>query len=141
MDSSTQQQTAGSDSVRIVLYNIIDPVQFLILSEVDDPDNLKLPGGKFELNESPAEAAVRELLEEVGLRLNVEELDQPVELLNNDGVSKRYIFSRVISPSDLKLTNEIASSAWVTADDVPEGKNKSHILAAVEAMAQEDSNK
>lgn len=135
-----ESTSPASDSVRIVLrdHNALD--KFLILSEADDPDNLKLPGGKFEPGESPAEAAIRELLEEVGLACDAEELDGPIELLNNDGVSRRFIFTKAVDAVSLQPTNEVARSLWVDELSVPEGKNKTHILAAVQATSNQGNN-
>ena len=123
----------GSDSVRVVLNDKQNPDYFLVLSEVDDPDNFKLPGGKLEAGETPVEATLRELTEEVGLQLKASDIGEPIELLNDDGVSKRYITHVTVDPSHVKPTSEIAKVQWVTEVTVPEGKNKNHILAAVHA--------
>lgn len=123
----------GSDSVRVVLRDRQKPDHFLVLSEVDDPDNFKLPGGKFETGETPVDATLRELAEEVGLQLNASDIGEPVELLNDDGVSKRYITNVNVDTEHVKPTDEIAKVLWVTEVTVPEGKNKNHILAAVHA--------
>ena len=123
----------GSDSVRVVLKDRQKPDHFLVLSEVDDPDNFKLPGGKFEAGETPVEATLRELAEEVGLQLNASDIGEPIELINDDGVSKRYITHVTVSAEQVQPTDEIAKVLWVTEATVPEGKNKNHILAAVYA--------
>lgn len=130
MDSASHSQT-GSDSVRIILRDKKVPQKFLILSEADDPENLKLPGGKFEPHESPVEAAIRELIEEVDLQCSADDLGEPVELLNDDGVSKRFIFALYVEADSLRPTDEITRTAWVDEQSIPEGKNKGHILAAV----------
>ncbi len=121
----------GSDSVRIVVRDKLNSDKFLILSETDDPSNMKLPGGKFEPGEDEYSAAIRELLEEVNLEVSKDELGEVVELLNDDGVSKRYIFHVEVDLLDVKPSEEIAEIAWVDIDSIPSGKNQGHILAAV----------
>ncbi len=124
----------GSDSVRIVLRDELNTDKFLILSEADDPDNMKLPGGKFDAGEDEFDAAIRELAEELNLNVSKAELGDVVELINEDGVSRRFIFDIKVNKSDIKPTAEIAEVVWVEEDSIPEGKNKCHILSAVKAM-------
>ena len=118
----------ASNSVRIVLTNRHQPDQFLILCETDDPSNWKLPGGKFEPDETPTQAASRELIEELGLTTH---LNPNVELINDDGISRRFIFTATIDPAQVQPSHEISQTAWVTIDTVPAGTNRHHILAAV----------
>lgn len=134
MDQSVSNSTTqGSDSVRIVLRDRLNPEKFLILSETDDPSNMKLPGGKFEPGEDEYSAAIRELLEEVNLDISKDELGVVVELLNDDGTSKRYIFHLLVDLLDVNPSEEIAETAWVDIDTIPSGKNQGHILAAVKS--------
>ena len=123
------------NSVRIVLYNEVQPDQFVALSETDDPDNLKLPGGKFEQTEggqeeSPDEAAARELMEELGLAPDQVGLTQAGELVNDDGTSKRYIYTGRAHPDMLKPSEEVHHTEFLTDESIPEGKNRGHMLSA-----------
>jgi 8-oxo-dGTP pyrophosphatase MutT (NUDIX family) len=103
----------------------------MALSETDDPDNLKLPGGKFEGDESPDQAAARELSEELGVTPEQVNLKQAGELLNDDGVSRRYIYVGKIDIDELRPSAEIHHTELLTADGIPEGKNHGHMLSAV----------
>lgn len=124
----------STDSVRIVLFDNADLNVFLLLTESDDPDNWKLPGGKFsDSNESPAEAAHRELKEEIGLDADAAGLPQAQKLTNDDGVSARYIFWCQAERRLVKPSAEVARTGWFRDTTVPEGKNRSHILSAVTA--------
>jgi len=125
--------TQAIDSVRVVLFEAGATERFLILTEADDPDNWKLPGGKFEPNETPAVAAQRELLEELGLAADDVQPRATAELLNDDGMSKRYIFAATINPHAIKPSREIAHTAWLVAAEVPDCRNHDHILSAVAA--------
>lgn len=125
-----------SDSVRIVLYNEVSPDQFIALTEADDPDNLKLPGGRFENeDESPDEAAARELMEELGITPEQVDLTKAGELVNDDGTSRRYIYTGKAALDSLKPSEEIHHTELLTEKSVPEGKNRGHILSAV-ALSQ-----
>jgi 8-oxo-dGTP pyrophosphatase MutT (NUDIX family) len=134
MDQKVSSLTPqGSDSVRVVLRDELNTDKFLILSEADDPDNMKLPGGKFEAGEDEFAAAIRELAEELNLSVSKAELGDVVELINDDGVSRRFIFDIQVSPSDVKPSAEIAELLWVDEDSIPSGKNHGHILSALKS--------
>lgn len=128
----------GVDSVRIALFDRDDPECFFVLTETDDPDNWKLPGGKFEVNEDgapeePDEAAARELDEEVGIGPKEAGLAKAEELVNDDGVSRRFIYAGLVVRESIKPGEDIAHTDWVTLDTIPEGKNQGHIRSAVTA--------
>jgi 8-oxo-dGTP pyrophosphatase MutT (NUDIX family) len=121
-------------NVRAAIFN--EEGKFLIVSEVDDPDNFKLPGGKFEGGESPDQAIVRELEEELALVEGSYELGLAKVLKTNDEGDNRYIYGAKLKPGT-KLEprdGEIAKFMWVDEGTVPEGKNKEHILSAVGAV-------
>lgn len=117
-----------TDSVRVVLFDAQDKDYFLIVSETDDPDNLKLPGGKFDTEaETPEECARREIQEE--LSMGDTNLKFCGELVNEDGSSRRFIFSSQISRRHARPSQEIAKYAWVT--EPPAGKNFGHMSSAL----------
>ena len=121
----------SADSVRIAIYNQANLDEFVALSEADDPDNLKLPGGKFEGEETPDEAASRELMEELGVTPEQVGLKFAGELVNDDGVSRRYIYTGTVDLEDLRPSEEIHHTEMLTLETIPEGQNKRHILAAI----------
>lgn len=122
------------DSVRIVLFDESNAEFFFAITETDDPENWKLPGGKFANNpdgsvETPEQAAARELSEELGLTPDEVSLHYVTSEKNTDGTG--YIFSGQIGLDGLKPSAEIAKSRWFTDRTVPECQNHDHILAAV----------
>ncbi len=124
-------------NVRAVIFN--QKGQFLVVSEVDDSDNFKLPGGKFENDESAQEAIKRELEEELNLSSEYYNLELAAELKTEDEGDKRYIFSVKLNVGvnvDPNL-DEIAKFLWVNEASVPEGKNKNHILSAVASCSEQ----
>ena len=129
---SKNNMNKPSDSVRIVIHNEASSGQFVALAETDDPDNLKLPGGRFnDENESPDEAAARELMEELGVTPEQVDLKRAGELVNDDGVSKRDIYTGRAALESLRPSEEVHRTELLTEDTVPEGKNRGHMLSAV----------
>ncbi len=123
----------STDSVRIVCFDE-NSKKFLLLTEADDPDNFKLPGGKFEgENESPEQAAIRELGEELGLGGDIH-LKFVTELINDDGISKRFIFICRTSVEDVIPSTEIFKVIWVDEHAIPHCKNERHIMSAVRSV-------
>lgn len=126
-----------TDSVRICLFDANDSTKFLVLAEADDPDNWKLPGGKFDsVDETPVAAAKRELVEELRLDADSIAMELVGELTNNDGVSKRYIFTATVHDALPVPSEEISGIQWVREDALPESPNAGHIQSAV-ASARE----
>lgn len=124
-----------TDSVRVAIFDENDSTRFLVVTESDDPDNWKLPGGKFEKGkdgiESPGDAAERELIEEVGVSGKQIGLRVADTLVNDDGVSARYIFAGAAGVDLVRPSEEIAKAEWFTTETLPECKNRGHILGAV----------
>jgi 8-oxo-dGTP pyrophosphatase MutT (NUDIX family) len=121
-----------SDSVRIALFDAEDPSYFLVLAEKDDPTNWKLTGGKFNSeDESPWDAANRELHEELGLDVDAANLQGAGQLINDDGVSARHLFAGMVRRSEASPSDEIEAIRWVTEITVPDSPNKAHMLSAV----------
>lgn len=125
-----------ADNVRAVIYN--DKSEFLILTEQDDPDNWKLPGGKLSADEDPTAGILRELEEELGLtssQINTKDLKFS-KLTTDDGLSNRYIFKVSASEEGLKPNKtEIAKLKWCNLGLIPDCQNKNHITTAVESVA------
>lgn len=126
-----------ADNVRAVIFN--SKKQFLIVTEVDDSDNWKLPGGKLSPSEDPVAGIVRELDEELNLDLsNLSTNDLPfARLITDDGLSSRYIFKVETNEDEINPNStEIAKLKWCDLGSVPNCENKNHILSAVNSISE-----
>lgn len=122
-----------SDSVRIILMTING--QFPLVCEADDPGNWKLPGGRVEDMEDPDHAAARELVEELGVDAEQVSLRLVRQVMNDDGIHARWIYTgRLDAPELLKPGEDISDLLMVTRSTIPNCPNQHHIESAVQLL-------
>jgi 8-oxo-dGTP pyrophosphatase MutT (NUDIX family) len=128
----------GSVRRRIVRFvmptYIIGAVVIVRDSEADEPGRILLirqppgygwsiPGGLMDRGESPIEAAARELHEEVGIRLDLDDLNemQPSALVHTNGRWVDCVFEAYIPPGTRITVNggEVLEAAWYRLDGLP----------------------
>lgn len=90
-----------------------------------------LPGGKVEANESPAQAAARELREETGLIL--EELDYITRFEGGEVLHHVFEVSVTLMATPTPK-NEIAACKWFTAKDLNDLKVNPSAKSIVKAF-------
>lgn len=101
-----------------------------------------LPGGFIDEGDTPREAAIREVQEEIGIELDAQNLEFAAFVDRISEVADTYLFVfRVIDPvgSDIKLTlqpDEIAEYDWVTRADIL-NKTRGHYNTAVKNWASD----
>ncbi len=78
------------------------------------------PGGKIEENESPREAAVRELKEETELTGNILEAGEPYIGEGELGYWKIYPFQMKVNSRDIELDYEHSDYKWLELDELKE---------------------
>lgn len=100
--------------------------------------SLELPGGRVEANESTLDAAIREVSEECGLR--VDQMDWicrvfPLPSLTDERVD--IFLGRVVNPEEsrLQVSEQISSIHFYTADEARELILKNRIQSCVDAYA------
>src|SRR6476469_73759 len=98
------------DSVRVVLFDGWNINRFGILTEQDDVDTWKLPGGRLWPGEDPADAAMRETAEELQ---TIGRWTLAKVLPNDDGISKRFIYTGIVTPALVIPSPEVAELEWV----------------------------
>lgn len=93
-----------------------------------------LPGGAIEKDETPAEAVVRETLEETGVAVAVDHL-VGVYTLENGFTVYAYRCSIVEGDPVIPRTGEIAWVGWCNAAELPEPRSNVLHYAVPDALA------
>lgn len=111
-----------SQTIRIAAALLIDPQGRTLLVRKRGTQAFMQPGGKIDAGESPQAALVRELHEELGLRLEPEQavyLGQfSAPAANEPGFEVQAQLFRVDSASAVVPAAEIEEVVWLSADQV-----------------------
>ncbi|MBF8757044.1 NUDIX hydrolase [Pseudomonas guariconensis] len=111
-----------SQTIRIAAALLIDPQGRTLLVRKRGTQAFMQPGGKIDAGESPQAALVRELHEELGLRLDPEQavyLGQfSAPAANEPGFEVQAQLFRVDSASAVVPAAEIEEVVWLSADQV-----------------------
>lgn len=123
-----QADSPELDVVRIVSLKAGD---VLLVKESDDP-NWKLPGGKIQAGETIFEAVVRELEEELGVRVERNDILNFKSAKIPHSENTRYIFLVASIPEkSVAKTDEVEEYRYFSLTELPETKFKEHIRTAV----------
>ena len=106
------------DRVRVIVYR--DDGDILLVKNRFSRQEWALPGGGVNRNESYEQAAVREVLEEIGLRVhNLRYLGKANSHESYAKFSVR-VFAAHASNCDIKCNFEIMEARWLSRDHLPE---------------------
>ena len=127
----TAMPTVGAFAV------ILDAEAKLLLCHRRDRDEWNLPGGRVEKGESPWEAVVREVLEEVGLEVRVERLLGVYSVSTRDDI----VFNVLCTPvgGTLGTTSEADRVEWFNRSAIPANTSRRHVERIEEAYARPNS--
>lgn len=113
-----------SKTIRIAAALLIDPQGRTLLVRKRGTQAFMQPGGKIDAGESPQAALVRELHEELGLRLDPTQavyLGQfSAPAANEPGYEVQAELFRVDSAEDVAPAAEIEEVVWLAADQAPD---------------------
>lgn len=104
---------------------IIDPKGRLLIVRKQDTQKYMLPGGKINAGETPIQALMRELYEEVKIQISpalahfIKEYEAPAA--NEPGYFIRSNLFFILLPETVSITpaSEIAEALWITPQDIP----------------------
>lgn len=104
---------------------IIDPKGRLLIVRKQNTHKYMLPGGKIDDGETPIEALMRELQEEISLTIPptlahfIKEYDAPAA--NEPGYFIRSNLFFILLPEQIEISaaSEIAEALWITPKEIP----------------------
>lgn len=112
-----------SKIIRIAAALLIDPQGRTLLVRKRGTQAFMQPGGKIDAEESPAAALVRELHEELGLRIDPQQAvylgSFSAPAANEPGFEVQAELFRVDSAEAVAPAAEIEEAVWLAADEVP----------------------
>ena len=95
-----------------------------------------LPGGMLDPGESPAEAAVREAREEIGVEVALVDLIA-VYYIRSDEPGIRFAFRATVTSGEpaIRDTGELTDLGWFAPDEVPQPQTPTAAVAIRDALA------
>jgi 8-oxo-dGTP diphosphatase len=95
------------------------------------PEKWELPGGKLNPGETFADALVREVSEETGLRIEIDHLAGAVESELPEWRIVHLVMTARAIPGEIRLSSEHTDFAWVAVDDLAARDMPEHFIRFV----------
>jgi ADP-ribose pyrophosphatase YjhB (NUDIX family) len=96
---------------------ILDDASRILLCHRTDRDMWNLPGGRVEANESPWDAVLREVAEEVGLLVRVDRLFGVYSVLARADLVLNFLCAP--AGGAIRLSDEADAIQWFSRADIP----------------------
>lgn len=119
-------------SVSVAGAVIRDDGRFLAIQRADN-GQWELPGGVLELDESPEEGVRREVYEETGVRVEVDQLSGLYKNMARGVVA--LVFRCKPSGGTEQTSDESTAVAWFTAEEVAERMSEVYAVRPLDALA------
>jgi mutator protein MutT len=113
---------------------IFDEQARILLCHRTDRDMWNLPGGRVEPHEAPWQAVVREVEEETGLRVHVEELIGVYVIPQKQDVVFNFLCRK--TGGTLRLSAEADQLWWFPSTDIPSNTLPRHIERIQDAYSR-----
>ncbi|HEX6483523.1 MAG TPA: NUDIX domain-containing protein [Ktedonobacteraceae bacterium] len=111
---------------------ILDEQQRVLLCHRCDVDLWNLPGGGLEQGETPAQAVVREVKEEVGLKVAVRKLAGVYIHVGKVNIAYSYVCD--ITGGKIRKSDEADKVAYFSFQQIPENTYPFHVVRIQEAL-------
>ena len=104
-----------------------------------------LPGGRQELGETTREAGVREVLEETGIKIEIRDLIDVVDIINRDDSGRVRMQYTLVDywaewkSGELKAGTDAADARWVHSEDLPDYNLWDETLRVIHVSAKSRS--
>lgn len=129
--------TAGSTplhSVSVAGAVVREDGRFLTIKRADN-GKWELPGGVLELDESPEDGVRREVYEETGVRVEVDQLSGLYKNMARGIVA--LVFRCKPSGGIERTSDESTAVAWLTADEVADQMSEVYAVRLLDALAED----
>ncbi|MCM2400272.1 NUDIX domain-containing protein [Rhizobium sp. S153] len=117
--------------------------RFLLVKRMNPPaaDLYAFPGGRAEPGETPAETAIRELLEETGILGSNPRLFEELELLPEEGVAGSHFLLSVFrldadAETVVRADSDAAEAGWFLPEEIYALPVPPSVRACVERLAE-----
>ena len=121
-------------SVSVAGAVIRDDGRILVIKRRDN-GNWEPPGGVLELNEIPQEGVVREVLEETGIHVEVEQLTGVYKNMARGIVA--LVFRCKPSGGEERTTSEATAVEWLTPDEIKQRMGEVYAIRLLDALASD----
>lgn len=115
---------------------ITDEAQRVLLCHRTDRDMWNLPGGRVEESESPWEAVIREVEEEVGLSVSITKLLGVYAVPDRQSIAFAFLCS--VLGGQLRLSDEADNIQWFDRSGLPTNTLPRHVERVNDAFLQHD---
>ncbi len=130
-NSTGEKPSTPLHSVSVAGAVIREDGRMLVIKRRDN-GNWEPPGGVLELNETPQEGVVREVLEETGIHVEVEQLTGVYKNMNRGIVALVF---RCKPTGGIELpTSESAAVEWLTPEQIPERISEVYAVRLLDAL-------
>jgi len=127
----------GKQAATTAVYNP-DKQKFLLMKRSEDrdlmPGKWEFPGGGVREDESPREAALRELEEETGFKAKIIRTGEPEQIQAAGEEVKIHPFLVSTTEKEINLSREHTEYRWLDIKDIREKNTVDGILKELEAL-------
>lgn len=131
MSQSQEATTPPLHSVSVAGVVVREDGRLLAIRRADN-GTWELPGGILELNETPEAGVAREVLEETGIHVEIDELTGVYKNMTRGIVA--LVFRCKPSGGTERTSNETTAVSWLTPDEVTDRMSEAYAVRLLDAL-------